>query len=135
MTREQAFVAIVGHDLVFVETVQLLLAMEGYQSIACLRAADAQMLAQQQRPDVIVLNIPEAAPEPGWRVLEDLRRDPATRAIPVIVSAGAIDVLRQREEQLSAYGSTILIKPYSLNALLAAIEARVSSARARANGG
>ena len=129
MAREQAFVAIVGHDLVFVEMIQLLLAMEGYQSIACLRGADAHALVRQQRPDVVMLNIPESSPEAGWRVLEILRRDPAIRAIPVIVSTEAIDVPRQREEQLSAYENTILIKPYSLSALLAAIEAQVRGAR------
>ena len=129
MVPEQRFVAIVDDDPSFVEMIQLALALEGHQSISCRCGPDAHVLVQQQQPDVVMLDLREQSLDAGWQVLEALRRDPATRAIPVIVSAGDAGLLREREQQLRAYGCAILLKPYALGALLAAIDRQVCSGR------
>ena len=129
MVPDQRFVAIVDDDPAFVEMIQLALALEGYQSISCRGGLDAHALVQQQQPDVVMLDLREESLDAGWRVLDALRRDPNTRAIPVIISAGDPGLLREREPQLRAYGCEILLKPYALGGLLAAIDRQIRSAR------
>ena len=56
----------------------------GYQVIGALTAAEGLAKAQELRPSAITLDI--ILPDrDGWQVLHDLKADPATRDIPVIM--------------------------------------------------
>jgi HAMP domain-containing protein/signal transduction histidine kinase/DNA-binding response OmpR family regulator len=57
---------------------------QGFKGILTTRGADAVALARERRPDAITLDIKLPDME-GWRVLERLRCDAATRHIPVYV--------------------------------------------------
>ncbi len=57
---------------------------QGFKGIVAVRGADAVALARDRRPDAITLDI--SLPDmTGWRVLDRLRSDIATRHIPVYV--------------------------------------------------
>ena len=53
-------------------------------------AVDAARLARDVHADVVLLDVmmPERS---GWAVLEELRADPATREIPVIITSAVYD--------------------------------------------
>ena len=53
----------------------------------------------------------------GWKVLEQLRTDPATRSLPVIVAT----ILDEKSRGLAAGASEYLIKPVGREDLLAAL--------------
>lgn len=59
----------------------------GFEVIEAANAAEAQMLATEQQPDLIVLDI--AFPgEDGRDILATLKTDPRTAKIPVLVWSG-----------------------------------------------
>lgn len=82
-------------------------------------------LAAQIRPDVILLdlNLPERS---GARVLEDLKDEPATRDLPVVVISGQTSLLKPCD---TARASAVLQKPIHPADLLARIERIVQPRR------
>jgi two-component system cell cycle response regulator DivK len=94
-----------------------------------LTAAAALGDAQRLHPDVIVLDL-DVARQLGWEVLRSLRRDPVTRAIPVIgLSRQPADAKREDARSL---GAALLAKPCEPDALyLAVSKAAAGAARDR----
>jgi signal transduction histidine kinase/CheY-like chemotaxis protein len=90
--------------------VQLLTAMFGRLGVE---------LAHEHRPDLILLDLhlPDLS---GERVLSELRADPETRGIPVIVLSA--DATREREQLLVAGASAYLTKPIDLLRLLEVLD-------------
>jgi two-component system, cell cycle response regulator DivK len=70
------------------------------------------------RPDVIVLDL-DLPQVTGWNILRDLRRDPATRDVPVVgLSRQATDAKRA---EARALGAALLAKPCEPDALYLAV--------------
>jgi CheY-like chemotaxis protein len=58
----------------------------------------------------------------GWKVLDQLVLDPATRDIPVVLTSGAVSAIEaRRPAPLADRGVRVLIKPYDLDQLLATV--------------
>lgn len=87
-----------------------------------LLAADARTclaMARTERPDLILLDL--ALPDmPGPRVLRELRADPATRAIPVVVLTSSRET-EERLTALSAGADEVMSKPVLDQVLLARV--------------
>src|SRR5205807_8693630 len=80
----------------------------GFKGLVALRAADGLELARRLNPDAITLDL--RLPDiDGWKVLEQLKRDSATRHIPVHIISVAEDGPRSR--RLGAFAH--LKKPVS----------------------
>jgi CheY-like chemotaxis protein len=80
-------------------------------------------LARRHRPDLVLLdlNLPDL---PGAAVLEQLRAEPRTRDIPVVVISA--DATPQQQERLRAAGAAdYLTKPFDINQLLAIVDGLV----------
>ena len=56
-----------------------------YPVLAATCGADAVRTAKTVKPDLIVLDVMKPGGADGYRILAELRRDPATRDMPVIV--------------------------------------------------
>lgn len=84
---------------------------------------------QQQKPDLVLTDV--MMPElDGFALLQQLRADPATREIPIILlSARAGE--ESRVEGLEAGADDYLIKPFSARELLARVEANLQMAQLR----
>lgn len=81
---------------------------------------------REQHPDVIVLDL-HLPDRDGYEVLQGLRADPATAAIPVLaLSAHARP--EERERGLRAGFSAYLTKPVVFAELVAALEQTLTSA-------
>ncbi|MHB0879110.1 MAG: response regulator [Anaerolineae bacterium] len=93
------------------------LAGTGWQVISLREATDVAALVRSQRPGAIILDVmmPEVD---GWTVLQDLRVDPDTAGIPVIVCSVVYDP--GLAQALGA--NACLPKPVSRSQLLAALE-------------
>jgi two-component system, cell cycle response regulator DivK len=91
------------------ELYALALASFGFETVTVEDGARAFGRAWQTHPDVIVTEI--ALPRSdGWSLVEDLKRDPRTRDIPVVVLTGhAESSMRARAAREGCAG--ILFKP------------------------
>ena len=88
----------------------------GYTVIAVDDGLAALHSIESQQPDVVVLDM--ALPRLGGRdVLRELRANPLTRAIPIIIVTGT-DVVDLNERALAP----VLMKPVDTETLIAAIE-------------
>lgn len=79
-----------------------------YQLLASTEGASALELAVAERPAVIVLDVMMPAQD-GWEVLQKLKSEPRTSAIPVLVCS----ILKERELALALGAADLLVKPVS----------------------
>lgn len=90
-----------------------------YEPLLASDARSCLAMAQSQRPDLILLDL--ALPDmPGTQVLQELRADPATRSIPVIVLTASRDA-EDRLKALSAGADDVMSKPVLDHVLLARV--------------
>jgi DNA-binding response OmpR family regulator len=100
-----------------------ILEFEGYEAIGALNGRDGVLLAQEHRPDLIICDITMPVLD-GFGVIQELRHDPQTTGIPVILLTGqAESVSVRRGLQLGA--ASFLSKPCVLEELLAAVKAQI----------
>jgi len=84
-----------------------------YRVVGLAHASDVLRVARELHPDVITLDIlmPERG---GWDVLRELRADPATREIPVVV----VTVVEQAEAATDTAVEAYITKPVDKDSLL-----------------
>ena len=99
---------------------EIILARNGYSVLSAADGETALRLARSDHPAAIILDI--ALPRvDGWMVLEELRKDPATAAIPVVMcTAHSLDSYRTRAMALGC--SSFLVKPCSPQAIIDAVK-------------
>ena len=90
-----------------------------------LTAAAALADAQRLHPDVIVLDL-DAPRQLGWEALRSLRRDPVTRAIPVIGLSR--QPTEAKGEDARGLGAILLAKPCEPDALYLAVSQAAAGA-------
>jgi CheY-like chemotaxis protein len=77
---------------------------------------------KSRQPDVILLDIWLGGKMTGWQILEELKTDPKTCAIPVVVWSGASDQLRDKQAWLAERGIPVLAKPFEIDRLYEILE-------------
>jgi len=88
----------------------------GYRVITVASGAEAVKAAIRLRPDVITLDLLMPG-KSGWQTLDELKKTPATAAIPVII----VSVVEERKKGLSVGATDYLVKPVSKERLLETI--------------
>lgn len=110
-------VLVVDDDPDFLELLEVVLTLEGYQILPCPDPGQAQQKARQEHPDVIMVDLVMRGLS-GWQVIEQFKADPQTARIPVIVCTAAVsDALRQ-VARLRQWCCDVLLKPFELRDLL-----------------
>ena len=100
---------------------------DGYEVVSCGTAAEALREADQQLPDLVVLDI--GLPDRnGLEVLQSFRS--RQLKLPVIILT-ARDAVRDRVKGLDAGADDYLVKPFAFAELLARIRARLRHAEAQ----
>lgn len=87
------------------------LELDGYTVLEAANGDQALEVARRERPDVIFLDVMMPAKD-GWSTLEDLKSDPATDHIPVVL----LTARTSEEDQLRAWGGGVfeyLSKPFN----------------------
>jgi DNA-binding response OmpR family regulator len=116
-------IAVVNDDTAFLDLMyDLLEDLEGYEVLICRESDRVYDFVKTERPDLVILDIVMGREEAGWRVLNLLTLDPATRPIPVLVCSAAVQSLREHEGVLQSMGIETIPKPFDLDALLSAVE-------------
>lgn len=87
------------------------LELEGYTVEECVDGADVLETARSMRPDVIFLDVMMPRKD-GWAVLEELKADPDTARIPVVL----LTARTSEADQVRAWGGGVfeyLSKPFN----------------------
>lgn len=105
-----------------------MLAGTNYQVVGAHDPLDALRIARELHPDVITLDI--LMPErDGWKILEDLRLDPLTHEIPVVI----LTIVEQGQPLEHVGAAGYLSKPLTKEAVVKALDAALGKpARASA---
>ena len=125
-------ILIVDDTPALLDVIRACLEDEGYQVRTCLESRNAVEMAQQQRRDVIMLDVvmPEVS---GWEVLAELRQDPAFKQTPVIVCTAYVAEAMGRLADLKGPDQHLglLPKPFDLEELVEVVASVTAAALAR----
>lgn len=133
-TMRRATIVVIEDDLVLTQLIRELLIDEGFDVSVCNRGEDGHACVVASQPDLVMLDLRFGDEELGWRILDQLTLDPATRRIPVIVSSAAVDSLRTHAPALLAQnGHFVLPKPFDLDVLLGTVEKAMADSQRSAH--
>lgn len=114
-----ALVLIVEDNPLNAKLARDVLMARGYRVVESTTAESGLELAREQRPALILMDIQLPGMD-GRRALAELRRDPQTRAIPVIAVTASVMPM-ERKEILAAGFDGYQAKPLSVKELLAEV--------------
>jgi signal transduction histidine kinase/DNA-binding response OmpR family regulator len=114
-------VLVIEDDRAAAQLIQTQLMSAGYESLVCQEPQNALELAVQFQPGAITLDI-VMKPKNGWEILSQLKRDPRTSHIPLIV----VSMVDQPGMGTLLGADEYLVKPVDKATLLAALQRRVS---------
>lgn len=74
-------------------------------------------------PDVVVLDhMVDDGDRSGWRLIQQIRDDPQTAALPIVVCTGAVHRVRQQASLLERLGVDVVLKPFDIDHLVATVD-------------
>ncbi len=117
-------ILVIEDDRVTAQLIQSQLTSAGYQVTLCEEPKDALDVAAHLQPSAITLDI-VMKPKNGWEVLAQLKRDPRTAQIPMIV----VSIIDQPSMGALLGADEYLVKPVDKSTLLSAIARHVNSRR------
>ncbi|NWJ97657.1 MAG: response regulator [Chloroflexi bacterium] len=112
ITNTKPLVLVVDDQLEIAELLQTILEDEDYTTLLC---TEAQRVVEQvvlHHPDLLMLDVKMPVIN-GWQILKELRKQPATAQLPVIMMTAAAETLVEYREELSLYQAQILLKPFN----------------------
>ena len=112
-------VLVIEDDRAAAQLIQTQLISAGYEALVCPEPQNALELAVQFQPGAITLDI-VMKPKNGWEVLSQLKRDPRTAHIPLIV----VSMVDQPGMGTLLGADEYLVKPVDKATLLAALQRR-----------
>ncbi len=112
----EKIVLTIDDDTQVISLYERFLQPQGYQVVALTDPSQAVERARQLKPFAITLDVMMPGRD-GWTVLAELKKDPATRDIPVIVCS----ILEEDEKGFSLGASDYLVKPILEEELLKAL--------------
>ena len=94
---------------------------EGYRVSLSADPLDLDRVKQAE-PDLVILDhMLEEGEGSGWQLVQQLRGDPETADLPIVVCTGAVHRVRQNEGLLADLGIGVVFKPFDIDNLLAAV--------------
>ena len=85
------------------------------------------------RPDLIISDYSDYVPAKAtdcWQFLEELKRDRATVALPLIICTTGSTLARDHDDWLRAHAVQVVAKPFAVEAILAAVARAIGTADA-----
>ncbi len=123
----EPLIAVVEDDTNVLGMITECLSQEGYRTLPYRQGAGAYELIEHEQPDAVILDIRMEHPRAGMAVLQRLRRDPATRNIPVLVCTADVPFTQEWRRMLAEHRCAIIAKPFLVVHLLDAIAHLISA--------
>ena len=118
---ERPPILVVDDELSARELLVTYLNAEGFRTATARSGEEALRKARALHPEAITLDILMRG-KSGWETLNQLKRDPATASIPVVI----VSVLDEKQAGFSLGAAEYLVKPVSRRSLLEALARNVS---------
>jgi DNA-binding response OmpR family regulator len=112
-------ILVVDDDEHILRSLSQYLELEDFQVFSASSGPEALQLFAQEKPDLLVLDVMMPGMD-GFQVLETLRQDPETAAVPVLM----LTARDQHNDILKGYqmgATSYLVKPFNLDELVEAI--------------
>lgn len=113
-------VLIVDDDPEIVDMIHLLLDRKGYSTIKTHSGKQCLDTLRKQIPDVILLDV-RMEPMDGWQTLEEIKKNPSTSSIPVLMLTGN-RITAASAKQYQIFIDDYIMKPFQPGDLYAAID-------------
>ena len=118
-------ILIVDDDPDIREALTMILEPAGYRLTCCSTGPEGREALRSDRPDLILLDIMLASPSEGFHIAHEIKTDPATGRIPIVMISAIGQTLGMdyAREMGSDYVSTeaFLEKPLKAESLLATV--------------
>ena len=120
MNTNPAKILVADDEIYMVRLLELTFKKGGYEIISCRDGQQALALAASELPQLIVLDVIMPGLD-GLGALRQLKENPATKNIPVVVLSAKGHALTKVEAELAG-ASVFLAKPFSPNQLLGEVQ-------------
>lgn len=120
-------VAVIDNDPALLDLTKALFEDRGWETVVYRHGKAAAQAMQHDQPDAIILDLWLDTPETGWEVLQQLKANPETRSIPVIIWTGAQEYVEDKEDWLAQRGIQVLLKPFEIDQLYDTIDTALAN--------
>ena len=128
MTADQALILIVDDDYDFLEINRFILEGAGYGVVTATNPAEARQRIAAQIPDLVITDLMMTSVDAGFAFSEELKSDPATAGVPIIISTSVSSQLglnfkpENDADLAKMHVDAYFDKPLDAKALLAKVE-------------
>ena len=128
MIGDQALILIVDDDYDFLEINRFILEGAGYRVVTATNPAEAQQRIAEQSPDLVITDLMMTSVDAGFAFSEELKSDPATAGVPIIISTSVSSQLglnfkpENDADLAKMHVDAYFDKPLDAKALLAKVE-------------
>lgn len=128
MASEPRHIFVINGSPVFLDVMRDLLQDENYHVTTTNFAPRSFEQIAALQPSMLVVDL-AIGQKAGWELLERLNADAITNEIPVLVVSTDPGILSRAEAQASRYGGSLFLnKPFSLDAVLDAVQELIGPA-------
>lgn len=117
MAKHYYTIVVAEDDAAIGSLVSEVLRDEGYEVHRSVSGAEALRLITRLQPDLVIADMQMETKDAGLGLLVQLRADPATRGIRVILCSADTFTLDRHHPQLTELTATTLPKPFDLDVL------------------
>jgi two-component system cell cycle response regulator len=116
-------VGVLDDDVVFIRFVERALSTVGIdvQPVTTFDLGEAVSVIAATSCDAVFVDIFMYEGVHGFACIERLRAEATTRHLPIVVTTGAHDLVAQRAQFLARHSCRVLLKPFSVDALLSTV--------------
>ena len=100
---------------------------DGYEVILYSFAILDMTEYERVKPDLIILDLVFGSEKSGWQMLQKLKMNRSTATIPIILCTAATNAVREMEGYLLSKGVGVLLKPFDIDDLAAAVKLALKS--------
>ena len=100
---------------------------EGYEVILYSFAILDMTEYERVKPDLVILDLVFGSEKSGWQMLQKLKMNRSTATIPIILCTAATNAVREMEGYLLSKGVGVLLKPFDIDDLAAAVKLALQS--------
>lgn len=121
MTKHYYAIVVAEDDPAINSLVSDLLRDEGYEVHSCVSGVEALQVIARVQPDLVIADVQMETRDAGLRLLAQLRADPATARIAVILCSADAFTVRRHTPELTRLSATVLPKPFGLDELVSTV--------------
>lgn len=113
-----ALVLVVDDDADMLDTYESLLLSMGHEPVTRRTLASGPDSVREVGADALLVDLQRPNEDAyGVRIIEQLRRDPRTSKVPIILCTGAAEAVRPLIRRLDELGVPVVLKPFEIREL------------------